>query len=164
MATLWSLRQEMIEDLGAEGTHELMLVDIAVTAYYHMLRFNGWIGDLALQVEHEFFGQESPSAKFKNANGYGTVQGLRVEDSIGRLGEQLLPLMDRSQRMFIRALRELRRPPPPNIAIAQAGQVNVGTLQQNTAQVPEPQLPERDAPTPTAKLGQRRPRRRGAVS
>ncbi len=138
MATLWSLRQEMIEDLGAEGTHELMLVDIAVMSYYHMLRFNNLIGDLALQVEAEFFGQESPTATFKRQYGHGAVTGLRVEDSLQRIGEQLLPLMDRSQRMFVRALRELRRPQAPSVAIAQAGQVNVGTVQQNTAQIAEP--------------------------
>jgi hypothetical protein len=138
MATLWSLRQELIEDLGATGAHELMLVDTAVLSYYHLLRFNGWVGNFALMIEHEFFGQESPTAKHQQLYGrpYDSGRdGLRVEEYVQRVGEQLIPLMDRSQRMLIRALRELRRSPSASVAIGQAGQVNVGTVQQNAAEI-----------------------------
>jgi len=136
LATLLSLRRQIIEDLGVRSTHEMMLVDVAVLSYYHLLRINGWIGNLALHIESEFFVRESPTAKFSKEYGRGAVEGLRVEDSIARLGEQLLPLLDRSSRMMIRALkaiRDLRQTPAPTVAIGQAGQVNVGTAQENRA-------------------------------
>ena len=148
-AVLWSLRQQLIEDLGVATASERMLVDMAVISYAHMLQFQRWTGNLALSVEHDLFGQASPSAAFKSEYGRGMVRGLKVEELLQRIGEQLLPLMDRSERMFIRALRELRRPQPPSVAIAQAGQVNVGAVQQNSAHVAE------------SEAAPRAPRRRG---
>ena len=142
MATLWGLRQRLIEDLGATGAHELMLVDTALLSYYHLLRVNGWVGNFALMIEHEFFGQESPAAKHQQLYGRSSDRGrdgLRVEDDVERIGEQLLPLMDRAQRMMLRALRELRRPQPPSIAIGQAGQVNVAAVQQKTSHAAAPE-------------------------
>jgi hypothetical protein len=34
-----------------------MLIDLAVMSYYNALRVQGWIGELALYIEHEFFCQ-----------------------------------------------------------------------------------------------------------
>jgi hypothetical protein len=54
---------------------------------------------------------------------------LNVEEQLARLGEQLLPLQERANRMMLRnlkALAELRRAPAPAVAIGQAGQVNLG--------------------------------------
>lgn len=45
------------------------------------------------------------------------------------MGEELLPLLDRANRMTIRtmkALADLRRSPVPAVAINQAAQVNLG--------------------------------------
>jgi hypothetical protein len=137
MATLWMLRQELLRGLGAHSAHEYMLVDMALLSYHHLLRFNGWIGNVALLIEHEFFAQESPSTTHRRRYGRDPAIGreaLQVEDYVQRVGEQLLPLMDRAQRMFIRALRELRRSPSATVAIGQAGQVNVATTQQNIVQ------------------------------
>jgi hypothetical protein len=139
MATLWMLRQELLRGLQVRTAHEYLLVDMMLLSYHHLLRFNGWIGNIALLIEHEFFAQESPSTKHRRRYGRdGAVgrDGLQVEDHVQRVGEQLLPLMDRAQRMFIRALRELRRPQPPSVAIAQAGQVNVGAVQTNQVGTP----------------------------
>jgi hypothetical protein len=36
-----------------------MLVDLAVLSYYDTLRVQGWIGDLAVHIEHEFFGDDA---------------------------------------------------------------------------------------------------------
>ena len=145
MATLWGLRQRLVANWGARGAHERMLIDAVVMSYYHMLRFHGWIGNFALQIEHEFFGQQSPTAKFQERyRGYnlGELEGLRVEDYVHRVGEQLLPLMDRANRIMIRnlkALRDLRQLPTPAVAIGQAGQVNVGAQQMNVAQAADRQ-------------------------
>ncbi|SRR5712692_313612 len=59
MVTLLSLRQRLIAEWGITTAAEAMLVDLAVLNYYHALRVQGWIGDLALHIEHEFFGQDA---------------------------------------------------------------------------------------------------------
>ena len=51
-----------------------------------------------------------------------------------RLDEQILPLLDRSNRMMIRNLKTLqarREQPTPSVSIASAGQVNVAAVQTN---------------------------------
>ena len=101
-------------------------------AWYNALRIQQWIGDLSLAVEHEFFGEDGPSARFERR--YGRASGLVVEERLARLGEQLLPLQERANRSVVRnlkALAELRRGPAPSVAIAKAGQVNVGSQQVN---------------------------------
>jgi hypothetical protein len=141
MALLLVLRRGLIDEQGATGAAELMLVDCAVISYYHHLRINGWVGNLAALIEAEFFGKEGPSATFRDRYGRGShrIDGLRVEDHVGRIGEQLLPLLDRSNRMLIRnlkALRALREGPAPGVSIGAAGQVNVGGQQVNLAACP----------------------------
>src|SRR6266849_5380416 len=59
MATLLSLRQRLIAEGGITTAAEMMLVDLAVLNYYHALRVQGWIGDSALHIEHEVFGQDA---------------------------------------------------------------------------------------------------------
>jgi hypothetical protein len=133
MAVLWSLRQRLLHQFDARGPAECMLVDLAILGYYNTLRLQRWIGDSSTTTEYELWGRESPTAKLKHD--YGVVEGLRVEDIVEGLVQRLYPLLDRSNRMFIRnlrALKDLRTPPAPAVSIAQAGQVNVGAQQQNT--------------------------------
>jgi hypothetical protein len=76
--------------------------------------------------------EASPAAKF--AQQCGRVEGLAVEDRLRRLAEQLLPLLDRANKMMIRnlkAMRELRRGPIPTV-VNRADQVNVAEQQANT--------------------------------
>ena len=35
-----------------------MLIDRAVSAYQDFTRVTGWVGDLAIGIEHEFFGRD----------------------------------------------------------------------------------------------------------
>jgi hypothetical protein len=131
MAILWQLRQTLVEEYRAETPTATMLIDLAVMSYYNALRVQGWIGDLALYIEHEFFCQDGPTAKLRQKWGY-QVEGLVVEESLKRLAEQLLPLFERSNRQLIRnlqALRTLRHGPPPAVAIGHAGQVNLAHQQ-----------------------------------
>lgn len=133
MATLWGLRQKLVAE-GGKSAAESMLADVAVTSYYNSLRIQRWIGDLAIAIEHAFFAQDSPSARFEER--HGRVEGLFVEAQLERLAEELLPLQERANRMLLRnlkALAELRRAPAPSVAIGQAGQVNVGSQQGNIA-------------------------------
>jgi hypothetical protein len=131
MATLWPLRQRLIAEWGITTAAEMMLLDLAVLGYYHTLRVQGWIGDLALHIEHEFFGQDALAE-----NGRRPVRRpgrFSVEEDVRRLSEQLMPLLDRANRMVIRnlkAIKELRQGLVPAIAIGRAEQVTV-TNQQN---------------------------------
>jgi hypothetical protein len=36
-----------------------MLVDLALLSYYDALRVQGWTADLAVRIEHEFFGDDA---------------------------------------------------------------------------------------------------------
>ena len=126
MATLLALRRRLIAEWGITTAAEMILVDLALLSYYQTLRAQRWIGDLALLIEHEFFGQDSPTAKAQKR--FGRVDGLAVEDQVRRLAEHLMPLLDRANRMVIRnlkALKELRQGPVPAIAIGRAEQVTV---------------------------------------
>jgi hypothetical protein len=136
MAALIVLRRRLIVEHRAMGAAELLLIDSLLLAYYHQLRVNGWIGGLAWHVEAEFFGHEGPKAKLRKEHGY-QVDGLRVEDMLSRIGEQLLPLLDRCNRLMLRNLRALRDPrqrPAANVTIGAAGQVNVGAQQVNVGE------------------------------
>jgi hypothetical protein len=98
------------------------------------MRIQGWIGNLALLLEHEAFGREFPTAAFERANG--RASGLVVEDHLRDMGEKMLPLLDRANRMMLRnlkAIKELRQRQMPAVAIHQASQVNVGAQQINAA-------------------------------
>src|SRR5262249_3585279 len=53
MATLWQLRQSLIEEFGTESPAMTMVIDLAVMTYYNAVRIQGWIGDLALVIEQE---------------------------------------------------------------------------------------------------------------
>ncbi len=134
MAVLLGLRRGLVGSDGGTAA-EAMLADLAVLSYYNTLRIQQWIGDLAVSIEHEFFAQDSPTARFEAQYGRGT--GLVVEEQLARLAEELLPLQERANRMVVRnlkALADLRRTPAPAVAIGQAGQVNVGAQQVNVTQ------------------------------
>ena len=138
MAVLLTLRRRLIDEHGATTAAELMLIDSAVLSYYHLLRVNGWIGDLSIWLEREFFGRDKTlSAKLKDYYGTDRVRGLTVEEIVQRLVEQLMPLLDRSNRMLLRnlkALRVMREGSLPSVSIGTAGQVNVAAAQANAVQ------------------------------
>ena len=115
---------------------EAMIADLALISYRNAIRVQGWIGNAAMYTEHELFGQETPTAKFTQKYGY-TVDGLKVEDAEGHLVHELVPQFDRCNRAVLRnlqALKALREPTAPTVAINQAGQVNVGAQQTDTLQ------------------------------
>jgi hypothetical protein len=103
-------------------------------AYYHQLRINGWIGNFSALLESEFFGKQTLTAKLKGCYGSDEVRGLRVENIVHRLGEELFPLLDRANRLMLRNLKmvhDLKLRPQPNVTIEQAAQVNVAQQQVN---------------------------------
>jgi hypothetical protein len=144
MAVLLTLRRRLIDEHGATTAAELMMIDSAVLSYYHLLRINGWIGNLAMWLENEFFRTDSLTAKLEARYGHhAEVRGLRVEELVNQLVERLMPLLDRSNRMLLRnlkALRERRQEPAPSVNIGAAGQVSVGGQQVNVAEgAPSPE-------------------------
>src|SRR5215210_7678918 len=84
MAVLLVLRRRLIDEHDATTAAELMLIDLAVISYYHTLRINGWVGNFAALIEHEFFGKQGLSAKFQDRYGRGSheIKGLRVEGHV----------------------------------------------------------------------------------
>jgi len=137
MAALLVLRRRLLDEYRAESAADIMLIDVAVLSYYHTLRINGWIGNLSSKIEGEFFGTDglSVSVKGQSKSAFGMkIDGLHVAEIVERLGEQLLPLLDRSNRMMLRNLKALqarRQPPAPSVSIGQAGRVNVAAVQSN---------------------------------
>jgi hypothetical protein len=126
MATILALRQRLIAESAITTAAETMLVDLAVLSYYQTLRVQGWIGDLALRIEHEFFGDDAFTEMARK--GFRRGDRFSVEERVRRLNEQLMPLFDRANRMMLRnlkAIKELRQAQVPAIAIGRAEQVTV---------------------------------------
>lgn len=103
VAVLVTLRQNLIAELARPSTADLMVIDSAIIAYYNMIRLQGWIGDTALVVERQLFGQE-PLNEI-----HGPSIGDRLAEQITRLSEGLIPLQERCQRMMARSLDPLRK-------------------------------------------------------
>jgi hypothetical protein len=133
MATLWQLRQGLLEEYGAESPAMTMVIDLAVMTYDNALRIQGWIGDLALAIERECFGEEAFRLQLRQQ--YGTqFEGFTVEEALRRLREHLLPSCERVNRQLLQNLQALQRPRPgssPMVAIGQAGHVNIAKQQLN---------------------------------
>ena len=87
----------------------MTLIDRAVAAYQDFIRVTGWVGNVALLIEREFFGGDGPSAHFQDRYGREgrTIRGLTVEQHLARLREGLIPLAERCGRVMREALAEL---------------------------------------------------------
>ncbi len=123
VATLTQLRQQLILGIESPTTADHMLADSAILAYRNLLRVQGWIGSTAFVVQRELFGQEP----LESIHGYG--ESMIIERRVEQLEQVLMPLLDRAQRMMIRALDRLqaRRFHKSNtlVSIRAACQVNV---------------------------------------
>ena len=105
---LLDLRRRLIDDYGDTPT-AMMLIDRAVSAYQDFMRVTGWVGNLALHIEHEFFGRDGPGAQFTDRYGREgrTIRGLTVEEHLAHLHEGLIPLVERYGRVMREALASL---------------------------------------------------------
>ncbi len=126
VATLTQLRHELLKGIENPLMADNMLADSAIIAYRNLLRVQGWIGSTAFIVQRELFGQEP----LETSHGYG--EAMVIEKRVEQLEQTLMPLLDRAQRMMIRALDRLetRRSgkSQAGISIGIAGQVNVGSV------------------------------------
>jgi hypothetical protein len=67
---LLDLRRRLRDEYG-DTPAVMMLIDRAVSAYQDFTRVTGWVGNLELSIEHEFFGRDGPSAQFRDRYGRG---------------------------------------------------------------------------------------------
>jgi hypothetical protein len=84
-----------------------------------------------LSIEAELFGEEALKLRLRQQYG-AQFNGFAVEEQLGRLREQLLPLFERVNRQLLQHLQALQRPRPgssPMVAIGRAGHVNVAQQQ-----------------------------------
>jgi hypothetical protein len=105
---LLGLRRRLKGEYG-ETPAAMMLIDRAVSAYQDFMRVTGWVGNLALHIEHEFFGRDGPGAQFRDRHGLEgrTIRGLTVEEHLAHLREGLIPLAERCGRLMREALAAL---------------------------------------------------------
>src|SRR6266511_2257961 len=133
MATLWQLRQGLVEEYGTASPAMTMIIDLAVMSYANALRIQGWIGDLALVIEGDLFGETPLKVTLRQQYG-AHFDGFAVEEELRRLKEQLLPLCERVNRQLLQNLQGLQRGRPgalPVVSIGRAGHVNVAQQQVN---------------------------------
>ena len=126
-----NLRKQWINEYDIKTAPEFILLDMALTSYFHFLRLNEQVNNIMANIEWDMFALDAP--RFQT-NSYGEKKDRAVaEDLAYRMQEILQPVLDQFNRAFIRnlkALRDLRR---GNILlnIGNVGQVNIGDKQIN---------------------------------
>jgi hypothetical protein len=84
---------------------------MAVVAYANAMRLQSIIGNTALILEREMFGQPTLRAKWKSAYGGRPedIRGLAVDEHVTRLRDQLPPLLERAHRTARKSIEAIRR-------------------------------------------------------
>ncbi len=113
---LLAIRRGLVEEVNAVSMSDYVLIDMAVIAFANEMRIQSMIGNTALILESEMFGQPTLRARWRKEYGYRPedIRGLAVDDHVARLRDDLLPLAERFHRMAeagIEALRRQRREP-----------------------------------------------------
>jgi hypothetical protein len=108
---LLAMRVNLIEDTKATSTADYMVIDMAVIAQANAIRVQRTINNMALLIEAEMFGQESLHRKWRREHGrwHERIDGLVLEDYLVRLRDDMLPLVERFQRMAQRHIEVLTR-------------------------------------------------------
>lgn len=156
-ALLLHLWRQFLVAYDVDSPAEFLTVAMALVAFNQLTRVNELIGNVEARLEDEFFATDGLHEQHERR--YGRRTGtLAVEETVRRLGQDLLPLLDRCNRMVIRNLQLLRelKSTPLAVTVENYGQVNVGQVQTNLATPPETSVPE---PPPHTVLAKRRQRR-----
>jgi hypothetical protein len=88
-----------------------MHIDMAMIAHANAIRIQRIINNMALLIEAELFGQELPRRKWRREHGRWNerIDGLLLEEYLARLQDDMLPLVERFQRMAERHIEALNR-------------------------------------------------------
>lgn len=133
---LLHLRAQWIVEYDIKTIPEFILLDMALTSYFHYLRLNEAVNNTMASIEWEYFALDAPSFR---RDYYGTRLGSVTKDQAiaeelaHRLSEVLQPLLELYNRMFIRNLKAIRDLKRGNIQlnIGSVGQMNIGEKQLN---------------------------------
>lgn len=134
---LVNLRAQCVEEYDIKTAPEFMLLDMALTSYFHFIRLNESVNNIMGSIEWDFFALDAPSFASRDEWGrrpYGKRSDKSVaEEMAHRLSEVLQPLLDQYNRMFIRNLKAIRDLKRGNILlnIGSVGQMNIGDKQIN---------------------------------
>ena len=127
---LLDLRRQLMDEYG-KAPAAVMLIDRAVSAYQDFIRVTGWVGNLSIRIEHEFFGLNGPSADFRDRYGREgrAIRGLSVEEHLAHLREGLIPLAERCGRVMREALAALDMlRAAPNHAVERSKPIKVSVM------------------------------------
>jgi hypothetical protein len=113
---LLAIRRGFLEEIHSPSMADYVVIDMAVIAYANAMRVQSIVGNTALIIEGEMFGQPTLRAKWKTEYGGRPedIRGLAVEDYVVRLREMLLPLVEKfnhSARDAIEGIRRQRQVP-----------------------------------------------------
>ena len=128
--TLMSLRQDWIQEYDVKTAPEFMLVDMALTAYFHFIRANEAINNIMANIEWNQFALDTPQFERKNGDKiYSKKENRAVAEGLAhKLMEIMEPSLDKYQRMFTRSLKAIRDLKRGNVMlnIGRVGQMNLG--------------------------------------
>jgi hypothetical protein len=125
---LLAIRRGLIDETNATSASELVLIDMAVIAFANAMRVQSMIGNTALLIETEMFGQPTLRAKWKKEHGGrpNDIQGLAVEEHVLQLRDKLLPLVEKFHRIARESIETISRMRQvPAMAVERAEPVNI---------------------------------------
>lgn len=127
---LINLRNQWIQEYDVKTAPEFMLVDMALTAYFHFIRMNEAINNILANIEWDQFALEVPQFHRKNGD---RIMDKKENKAIAeglahKLAEVMEPSLDKYQRMFTRSLKAIRDLKRGNVMlnIGRVGQMNLG--------------------------------------
>jgi len=122
---LLAIRRGLLEETNVATIGDYVLTDMAVIAFASAMRIQSIVGNLALVLEGDLFGQPSLRAKWRQECG-GRPDGLAVDEHVRRLREQIMPLVERFNRMGREGLEALGRTrQTPSLAVERAEAINI---------------------------------------
>jgi hypothetical protein len=145
MALLLNLWDHFIRTYRPEGPAEYLCIALALVSFNHFTRLTEAVGNLANRLEHTFFGIDPLEVRVIQASDkVAPVDRLQARsaahDHVQALGRELLPTLDRLNRMVLRNLQALRdlKATPLSMTVQNYGQLNVAHQQANLAQPAAP--------------------------
>lgn len=125
ICVLIRLRNELLAEVDIPTAADRMNIDMAVLAYRNSLRIQSLINSSLMETERQLFGQNSLQDVL------GQVEAAEVSRILAEIEQKLIPLLEKSNKMMIRALDRLsascRLRGDAKVHIGVAGQVNVSS-------------------------------------